>query len=408
MDPFEATLAVFRALWLIIAATWWLFLPLILFLVFRMAWLFYIQTRYKMGLKWVMLEIKIPREILKTPKAMEQIFANFHGMDPDVKWHEKWFLGMVPPWASWELVGYAGGVYFYVRVYKIFRNLAEAAIYAQYPSAEIREANDYTELLPKDLPNKAYDIFGSNFILVKDDAYPIRTYEYFEALEEERRVDPMAAITEVMSKLKEGEMIWLQILIEPIPADWVAKGDAAVNKLLGVKETKKASLISEIVGGFGDALFPSEKEEKLEPKPPAPPPGAGDMIKGIGAKTAKIAFRTNIRFIVIDNRERFTKANVAAVFGYFSQFNTQNLNAFKPDKAVITKGKWPFKKWKAERRKKFLYQMYLAREFAARSSILNIEELAAIFHFPIQIVEAPKLQRIEAKKGEPPPNLPIA
>jgi hypothetical protein len=41
--------------------------------------------------------------------------------------------------------------------------------------------------------------------------------------------------------------------------------------------------------------------------------------------------------------------------------------------------------------------------------ILNTEELATIFHFPIKVtgLVAPTMTRVESKKGGPPPNLPM-
>jgi len=39
--------------------------------------------------------------------------------------------------------------------------------------------------------------------------------------------------------------------------------------------------------------------------------------------------------------------------------------------------------------------------------VLNIEELATIWHFPGQILKVPTLERIESKEASPPPNLPV-
>jgi hypothetical protein len=39
--------------------------------------------------------------------------------------------------------------------------------------------------------------------------------------------------------------------------------------------------------------------------------------------------------------------------------------------------------------------------------ILNTEELATLFHFPNFLVQAPAVERVEAKKAGPPTDLPI-
>ena len=38
--------------------------------------------------------------------------------------------------------------------------------------------------------------------------------------------------------------------------------------------------------------------------------------------------------------------------------------------------------------------------------VLNVEELATIWHFPGQILKVPTLERIESKEAAPPTNLP--
>ncbi|MBI5731892.1 MAG: hypothetical protein HY982_00850 [Candidatus Magasanikbacteria bacterium] len=47
------------------------------------------------------------------------------------------------------------------------------------------------------------------------------------------------------------------------------------------------------------------------------------------------------------------------------------------------------------------------RWFPPKASILNTEELATVFHFPIVTVESPLLRRLETRKGEPPANIPF-
>ena len=44
----------------------------------------------------------------------------------------------------------------------------------------------------------------------------------------------------------------------------------------------------------------------------------------------------------------------------------------------------------------------------APSFILNVEELATIFHFPMATVKAPLLKKTEAKRGEAPFSLPVS
>ncbi len=422
-------LGVLKSALYVFFSVWWVVVPVALF---EIAWklrLDYLRRKYGKSIKWTMLELNIPRDVLKTPKSMEQVFASLaatysFGMHPvDI-----YLEGKTEPRISFEIVGFGKGVHFYIRTPSNYRNLVESALYAQYPSAEISEAEDYTKLFPERMPNKKYDLWGTSFQFIKDDYYPIRTYKSFEEPKDEKNVDPIAGITEVMSNLNEGEMIWLQYLISPTGAltgnNWQEDGKNKIAEMVGRKiaKPKKKSPIA----GAGDfarnlVIAPVRPPEWAQAKPEEKKetqrlhPGEQDTVKAIANKISKFGFETIIRFIYIDERERFSPANVAAVMGTFQQFNDQTLNSFKPAKDTITKvGGWRakfFKKYKKRKeyaRKRKLYDFYVIRRFrAAKKPVLCTEELATLYHIPSIAVEAPKLQRLESRKGEPPANLPF-
>lgn len=403
----------------VLGVSWWIVIPLILFFVFWEIWLFYIRRRYVNNLDWRLLEIRVPRGIEKTPKAMEQVFAAMYGAySYGFNLKQKYWEGAVESWFSFELVGYAGGIYFYIRTPQGNRNLVESAIYSQYPDAEIREVEDYLGLIGSTVPNKAYDIWGTDLILAREDCYPIRTYSAFEEKTDEARLDPVAIITEVMSKLKEGERILIQTLIRPAGSDWVKKGEELRDKLIDRKKAQPKGIFSGagefggnlLRGAFEPPVWTGAQEEKKDQfsKLLAISPGEKDIVEGIEKKISKLGFDTIVRFIFIDDREKFSQLFITAVMGAFHQFNTQNLNAFKPNKPTLTVvRKGLFKKRRVHLRKRRLYDNYILRHVKPKTSILNIEELATIFHFPSIAVEAPLLRHVPAKKGEPPPGLPV-
>jgi hypothetical protein len=413
----EIVSGVLQNVFRILAASWWIVLPFVLWLIFLNFWLMAIRKSYILKIPWKLLEVKIPREILKTPKAMEQVFAAVHATHSDIKFFDKWWKGKVPDWFSFELVGSAGRVHFYVRVAEQFRNLVESAIYAQYPDTEIVEVpEDYISLLPSVLPNRIYDLWGTNFILAREDAYPIRTYEYFEAREKEKRLDPIAGITETISKLKEDEMIWIQILARAAGDKWKKEGEKLVAKLAGKKIKSERTLMEDLGIFLGNLIkapvtppvWPDEeKSEGPKSEIGSLTPGEKDVVAAVENKISKLGFESAVRFVYIDKAASFTRANVSAVLGALRQFSTQNLNAFKPDGSVTTKANFPFKAQKIYYRKRRIFDGYKLRIFPKKFSILNTEELATVYHFPTTFVEAPTLQRLESRRGEPPAELPI-
>lgn len=411
----------------ILAISWWVLIPLGLFFVWREFWVWGLNRMWKKSIEWVLLEIKIPRNILKTPKAMENIFATLHAVyATEPGFEDIYFKGSHLLWFTFELVGYAGGVHFYVRCPKQHRNLVESALYSEFPDAELSESEDYTALMPDVLPNETYDLWGNDFVLAKPNPYPIKTYPFFEANVEEQRLDPIAAITEVMSRLKEGEAIWLQYLIRPVSDYWKAEGEEVRDKIMQRKKEKEPSAIDALVTGLVQflknlSLAPAEhpvwpeaakKDDKMKMLHLSP--GERLILEGVENKISKLGFEAAIRFVYIDRQDSFSPANIAATNGAFKQFSTLDMNSFRPladtitfvtSKKLTTKS-W-FRKQKLFVRKRLMYDMYKLRWFPPKFSILNTEELATIFHFPLVYVEAPLLRRLETRKGEPPPNLPF-
>jgi hypothetical protein len=424
---------------------WWIWLPVILFLVVKDLWLKNVRQKFIQKIDWVLLEIRPPREIRKTPRAMEQFFAALHGFQRTPNFKERNFLGHVQEWFSLEIIGQGGEIHFFIRTLSQYRNQVEAQIYAQYPQAEIIEVDDYTQLIPSDIPNKDYDLWGTELILTQEDAYPIRTFPTWEKefLLEEQRIDPVASLAEILSKLEEGEQIWIQTLIRPVMDEWKKDGEKIKDKLVGRKKERKPGLIEQEITGFIEAaretITGSAVEKKSEkPSSVAPiallSPAERDVVTAIENKMAKIGFETLIRFVYLGPTSVFNKANVSAVIGCYKQFSTQNLNGFMPNKKVTTKINYKIQlKGPREfyRKKKILaaykkramplqskYISYLKPLFFERLPILNrffikskvfvlnIEELATVYHYPGMMVEAPMMPSIEAKKGEPPARLP--
>ena len=177
----------------------WVAVPVFLIAIFWQFRLLYKRAHFLEEQEWDFLEIRIPEENLRTPKAMEQVFSSLYGIYSfGISWLGKHKDGKVDLWISFEMVGRAGGIQFFVRTPSQFRNLVESALYSQYPDVEIIDADDYIYDFGRSLPNSTFDIWGTGFKLVKDSVYPIRTYEEFEETKEEKAIDPLAGIFEAM------------------------------------------------------------------------------------------------------------------------------------------------------------------------------------------------------------------
>jgi len=408
---------------------WWFFTPLILWPIFEIAWINYVQEKYIRGIKWKLLEIKIPKEIEKRPKTMDEFFAAIYSTYDVVidTLYDVYLGGMVDVWFSFEIVSIEGDIHFYIRAPELSSDMIEAQIYAQYPEAEIKEAEDYVRDVPDDIPSEDYELWGTDMKLTKEDSYPIRTYKEYEDTASGDFIDPISNIVEGVSKLRKGEQIWIQILARAVKDDWKKEADELVLKLIGRKNPKNKKeegflslLISEIVDlgrytllGFFSPQSLISKEDKKEEKEHLSmmlhlSPGEKDVVTAIGNSVKKPGFETDIRWIYLAKRDIFdkTKGNAIA-FSFFSQFGSQDLNSFTPNPKTKTSAYYFMTDYRKALRKRQILRKYKRREFDQRSYVLNTEELATIFHFPTIEVKAPMTPRVEAKRGKPPAELPV-
>lgn len=413
VESITLTLDSLRIVYDLFVGFWWLYLSPLLFFAWLVSLEVHNRLKYLASLEWVLLEIKVPREVNKSPKGMEQVFAALYGifLGP-VRWQDKFFKGKVPDWFSFEMAGTGGDIHFYVRTQTKYRNLVESQIYAQYPDAELAEAEDYLSVLPPFLPNDEYDLWGGELILSKENAYPIRTYPEFEEKGTGpgivKRIDPVASLAETLSTLEYKEYISVQLLVRPAGEGWIKKGQAVVDKLMGKKAKIESDLLAKAVFSI-DALLSggssAKKEEKKEHEQLSP--GKQDVLKAVEHSFTKLGFEAGIRLAYIFPQKMFHITHLAAMNGAFKQFASPSLNSFKLNKYTTPPIRGFFYKQKAYRRKSIMYRKLRERLFVKKPIILTTEELATVYHFPDVSVKSPMLPRVEAKKGEPPAGLPV-
>jgi len=380
-----------RTIFHFFADTSWAWLPFVLAAVFFETWMYYIQRVYWQGIKWVVLEIKPPRDIQQSPKIMEQVFAGFWGIFGTISTkYEKYLKGVLQDYLCFEIVGVDGSIHFFVRAPEKYRNMIESQIYGQYPQTEIREVEDYVGNVPADIPNKNWTLWGCRMTLAKEDSYPIRTYaEQVEVISGPKIplfIDPLAGLMEVFSKLRSGEQIWIQILIRPVADNWVEKSKVLVKKLMA--EAAPAA------GEEGGTSMPILS------------PGLRETLTLIENKASKKAFESKIQFAYLARKELYSPPNIGASMGLFNQFASLNGNVLRPETQTITKAFYFLAKQRKIYKQRKIIRMLKQRSYWEKGYILNIEELASLYHFPTTGVKAPMTPWLEIKKAEPPLGLP--
>lgn len=402
-------------------------------LLVRLGWYYWVDWRntiYAREQASCLLAIDVPRDNEQTPKAVEQIFSHLSGAYSSFDRYEKYWLGKFLPTFSFEIVSIGGYIQFLVRCPTRFRDLVEAAFYAQYPGAEIVEVADYADKVPMKYPDPEWDVFGTELVLKKPEHLPIRTYMQFEhGSAEDPFKDPLSHLLEVMGSLKKGEQLWLQYLLVPTDDSWKEKGEEEVAKILGKNKPKKKGALDsaleapkwvtdevtdQITGAriFGTGADPADKDKKDKKDDQFRimnlSPGEKGVLEAAQMKLSKVALKTKCRMIYIGKRDMFSKGRVVPSFkGAMTQFSALNMNGLKLYGPVTPRDDYFYDRWGMPGKQMAVLQNYINRSGdGARAYMLNTEELATLYHFPMLTVKAPAVKKVEAKRAEPPAGLP--
>ncbi len=415
--------------WYIFANGGWVIFVVVVLFGLQPIWLARVRSKYFAKWDWVTLAIDVPKLNEQSPKAVEGVFSTLAGTQSSPDFIEKYLDGKVQESFSFEIISIEGGIQFLVHVPVHFRDLIEAAIFAQYPEAEITEVADYTQSYDLSFPDrsKGYDLWGTELTLANKDCYPINTYTHFEHELSQEFKDPMAALLEVLAKLGKGEQLWIQLIVSPSNQDWKDAGAKEVKKIIGEKVESKKNIIDHFsdlplkaIEFAGETILPTlseapaKKEEKKEKNLIQSMTGREKgVVDAIQMKMAKIGFKCRLRVVYLAKKENFSKARGAApVIGALQQFTSQDINGLKPVKKTKTAEPHLFKISRVSKLKNKILRGYRLRDATngveyATGFILNTEELATLWHFPNITVKAPMVKKVDAKKSEQPFSLPI-
>jgi hypothetical protein len=377
-------------LWMInLLLQWYVWLPIVLILAF-MTFRNYRRIDSIKAIESVLLILEIPKANDKSELAAEQLFASLHGILRDHA--ELRRNGGMQEHLSFEIASVNGQIRFYAWVPKTLQSFVEGQIYSQYPSVQIHVADeDYVTH-----ERRHSVIYTSEITLSNSEFLPIKTFQSFE-------VDPLAGITGTLAKLEStGEELWVQVLVRPIADDWHKSSDKWIKSvktgnpfgfLTGTSSSGGEGFNLKWIGGFFAALSaPPEQGITGGSGPKELSERDKTRISEAEKKATKLGYQVKIRMAYLGESTVNAKLRMQAIVGTFKQFNSTNLNGFQ-----MAGGSF---------RKEDLAK-YKARLFIDRGYILNIEELASVFHLPHTNVETPNIVWASSKTAEPPAKLPV-
>lgn len=407
---------VFFVTWFFGLAPIWL--PLGLAVIANFVWIHYVRELYISGQDFILLEIKIPREIMKSPRAMELAITSLYHAGSESSYAARFWRGQVRTWFSLELVSIGGSVHFYICGAKRFRTLIEAAMYAQFPEIEIHEVEDYAKKFEYSPEHNA--LYFAEFTYSrkdehgKTDTYQIKSYIDFELdkdPKEEFKIDPLAQVLEFMSSMQSHEQMWFQILIrapgkEGVLTRYNDRGEAWIGQI-------DAEIQQIKIDAMKNPKYPDD--DKKESQSARLTTEQQDRMKHLERHKSKTHFEVAIRGVFLaDNRYGSLRGQLISTFrDIFRPFASHHLNKITATQGLDFEFPWQDvgNRLKNNRCVRF-FDAYRRRSafyppWEIQTHIMTVEALASIFHFPSSGIKTPGIQRIASKKSEPPMNLPM-
>ncbi len=351
------------------------------------------------GLEMILFLVMMPKnapkkegEVQKEEKItiaqMEQVFANFLYL-------KKPKAFQTPPCCAFEIASEIGSsdISFYVAVPKYLESVFEKYVQGVYPNAVVDKVpQDYTVFEPQGATAGAY------MNLSESSLFPISTYQSLET-------DPLALLTNNLSKISPNEGGAVQVVIRPLSKLNLRKaGEKALKKIREGKSVRNA-----VEGAFGwssleiveliDELFVrgprDSKRRELESLSVDKEQGIDQKgYDAIQSKIQKQPFEVNIRVIASAQSESRAEEILNHLASAFSQFSLSAINSLEV-REVYKKDL-----------KKLVYDFSFRNFNDKQANILNLEELASIYHFPSHYIETPYIKAAKSATTPPPTDLP--
>lgn len=291
----------------------------------------------------VLFEVRVPRGNEIEVGVAEKMFSNLYGIGGSGKGIEQYIT--VNNSISFEIVGLPGEIRFYVYAPKKLASLVEQQILGSYQEADAVIVDEY-------------NIFGeegkvayASLVQTDEEYYPLKVVEDFKG-------DPLANVLTTLGKLEEGEGALIQLVISPAGGKWQKNG---------------RKFIQRVEDNNSD---PEKKRISM----------SQEQMQAISKKTAKSGFRTAIRIVATAENADIANMHVNNIVAAFDQFKNPGINELKKEKLNKLK------------EREFMHDVLYRRMPLSGGSVLNVEELASMYHFPNKEITIPNINWLLSKE----------
>jgi len=297
----------------------------------------------------VILEVRTSRTAEQTPEAMVQFLASLTNIKKPILYF--WRRG-IP--LSLEIAVINQSIHFFIVIPTKFQAFVESQLTSQYPKTLVVRTNDYMQDIlgfPKTL-SIAQMKLHANYL------YPIRTFKDF------KDVDPLSSLLAILSRTQPGDRVAIQFLLVAVNSSWQRSGSSqATAKTTSADGTSTAN----------------------------------PYAKVITEKIAFNGFKTAVRLAMNAPTRQRSYQLLSEVANSFSPFSNPSGNSFVLRKPHL---------WQKDR---LISSMKTRNRSFIPHQILNVEELATLYHFPTdKLATIKNISWHKTILSDPPEILPVA
>ncbi len=295
---------------------------------------------------------------------------------------------------SFEIVVQERLISFYVAVPKRLKKYLEEQINAHYPEAVIEEVDDYNIFSPQGV------VLGGYLKTRRPYIFPIKTYRKME-------VDPLNSVLNALSKIGPQEGVAIQYVVRSARAGWhrrIRKIARLARQGKSLPEAIRQATANPIWLGLVELakaakpVTPSEEERRQNQRLSQPQMRLSAMeeeiLKAMEEKNAKAGLEVNVRLVACaqdKGQAQMYLDNVASAFNQYNYYDYGNAFNTRVYQANLD----------------YLVADFVHRRFVeANKFLLNTEELASLYHFPLRQTEIPNIRWLLARPAPAPENIP--
>ncbi len=363
--------------WLAVFVGLTLVLAIILGTIFRI-------INYTRNLKQnsVLLEVTPPAFRDKVPDATSQLFSVLHGLHKNRSIMQKLFRQSSS--FSLEIVSTRkGGIRYLIRTGKDNVGLIKQAVAAYVADAKVKEVPEYLD--------------SGQITAVQVYKQAVHFAHSIDTSKSISEHDPVAYLTNAMTKLQDDELISFQLVVTPAVISQASSIDRKIRqgKDAGSSLQKRFTLSSIfsylflllklpfiIVTGMIYGILYNDLPDNMKSSNKAQkyynneslPPAEQELVDKLHDKLNQDLFYTEIRSLIISSDKTRRKERAKAIANSLATFSTPKFQRIKP--------RVNFFGTIGNKMRGYAYRNRMPSLLHANSNILGSAELAAIFHFP--------------------------